>query len=110
MHALRIAAAAMLLAGLAALPAAAAPTITIKPGIGPAGGYVPLSSVCGPLIPFLDEQITPFATPAFSWAGKTWSSLSVSSNGYATVGIGINDLTNQHLPNPIAPNNVLAPR
>lgn len=105
-----LAAAATILAGAFSLPAAAAPSITIAPGVGPAGGYVPLSSVGGALVPFLDEQIIPFVTPSFTWAGQSWDALGVSSNGYAVVGLGgINDLTNQTLPDPIAPNNVLAP-
>jgi hypothetical protein len=105
-----LAAAAMILAGALALPATAAPSITIAPGIGPAGGYVPLSSVGGTAVPFMDEQLIQFATPTFTWAGQSWDALGVSSNGYAVIGLGgINDLTNQQLPDPIAPNNVLAP-
>jgi hypothetical protein len=104
------AAAAMIFTGLFALPASAAPSITIAPGVGPAGGYVPLSSVGGTLLTMSDEQIIQFSTPAFTWGGQTWNSLGLSSNGYLVIGDGgINDLTNQNLPDPIAPNNVLAP-
>jgi hypothetical protein len=47
------------------------------------------------------------------WAGQSWNSLGVDSNGYLVVGGGDtvldNSFTNTSFPNPARPNNVLAP-
>jgi hypothetical protein len=99
--------------GLAVVaPSAGALTITIGPGSSPAG-YLPLS-VFGvtPIAGVGDETMHDFAVPSFSYAGETWSSLGVSSNGYVKVGgTGPGDSTflNTSLPNAATPNNVLAP-
>jgi subtilisin family serine protease len=89
------------------------PNVTIAPGGSPAGGYLPLSAFGIPPIGGVgDESIVNFNTPAFTYAGETYSSLGVTSNGYVVVGGGTGadvDFINQNLPNPARPNNVLAP-
>jgi subtilisin family serine protease len=59
-----------------------------------------------------DETLSNFTTPAFTFAGQTYTSLGVASNGYIVVGGGdANDIsaTPQTFPDPARPNNVLAP-
>ena len=53
-----------------------------------------------------------FSTDPFEFAGETWTSIGMVSNGYAVVGGGDGadvDFINQILPDPTLPNNVLAP-
>ncbi|MDX6696556.1 MAG: trimeric autotransporter adhesin [Blastocatellia bacterium] len=95
------------------LVAACSPEVTIAPGTSPAG-YLPLSAFGVPAIAGVtDDSVTNFTTPAFSYAGQTWTSIGISSNGYAIVGGGNNTddntFVNQLFPNPTRPNNVLAP-
>ena len=59
-----------------------------------------------------DETISNFGVPAFTYAGQTYTSIGMVSNGYAVVGGGAGadvQFVNQSLPNPTRPNNVLAP-
>lgn len=84
--------------------------IAPDPGGSPAG-YLPLSLFGVPPTPFSDDQIINFNVPAFTYAGETWTSLGISSNGYIVVGGGTgpdNSLNNQDFPNATRPNNVLA--
>jgi uncharacterized repeat protein (TIGR01451 family) len=89
------------------------PNVAIGPGASPAGGYVPLSAFGIPAVSgFGDETIVNFDVPAFTYAGATYSRVGVTSNGYVVVGGGTSAdvrFDNQNLPNPAAPNNVLAP-
>jgi hypothetical protein len=58
-----------------------------------------------------DDTLTNFTVPAFDFAGHTYTSLGVASNGYLVVGGGSgpdNTITNQNFPNATRPNNVLA--
>ncbi|HMN28665.1 MAG TPA: S8 family serine peptidase, partial [Caldilineaceae bacterium] len=94
--------------------AGAAPAdVAIAPGGSPAGGYLPLSLFgINPISGVGDDTITNFNVPAFSYAGETWTSIGISSNGYIVVGGGSgpdNTINNQNFPNPNRPNNVLAP-
>ena len=86
--------------------------VTIAPGASPAGGYLPLSAFgIAPIGGMTDDTIVNFNTPAFSYAGETWTSLGVGSNGYLVVGGGSGpdvSVVNQNFPNPTRPNNVLA--
>lgn len=95
------------------LAPAAPPIITVAPGLSPAG-YLPLSGFGTPAIAGMgDETIVNFTVPAFTYGGKNYTRLAVDSNGYVVVGGGDssdNDCcSNQNLPNPIRPNNLLAP-
>ncbi|WP_326538603.1 PEP-CTERM sorting domain-containing protein [Pseudorhodoferax sp.] len=103
------------LLGLAALlaalvPAHAAPTIAVGPGT-PVAGYLPLhlfgiTATAG----FSDDSIQNFNVPAFTFAGQSWSSVGISSNGYLVAGGSASETpVNQNLPKTTGPNNILAP-
>ncbi|MBK8795250.1 MAG: S8 family serine peptidase [Anaerolineales bacterium] len=87
-------------------------TIGADPGGSPAG-YLPLSIFgIGPIAGVGDETITNFTVPAFTYAGETWTRIGLVSNGYIVVGGGTSadiNFANQIFPNPLQPNNVLAP-
>jgi hypothetical protein len=89
------------------------PGVAIGPGSSPAGGYLPLSLFgIAPIGGVGDESLVNFNVPAFTYAGETYTSVGVGSNGYVVVGGGTTaDVTflNQNLPSPVPPNNVLAP-
>jgi uncharacterized repeat protein (TIGR01451 family) len=93
------------------LDAADPPDVSIAPGTSPAG-YLPLSLFGTPAITGVgDDTITNFGVPEFSYAGETWTSVGVGSNGYVVVGGGTSQdisVVNQNFPNPTHPNNVLA--
>lgn len=95
------------------LYAALPPQVSV--GAGPAPfGYFPLSLLgVTPIAGTGDETITNFtvSTP-FVYAGTAYTAFGVVSNGYVVVGGGGGadiQFLNQSLPNPAAPNNVLAP-
>jgi hypothetical protein len=91
---------------------AAPPVIKVITGTSPAG-YLPLSLFgVAPLGGFGDETIANFNLPPFLYAGETYDSIGMVSNGYAVVGGGTGadiDFINQILPDAAPPNNVLAP-
>ncbi|MBB5871239.1 hypothetical protein F4553_004618 [Allocatelliglobosispora scoriae] len=65
-----------------------------------------------PAEPIGDEDILNFDTPSFTYAGASYDSIGVTSNGYLVVGGGgAQDLSAEPggLPDPRRPNNVLAP-
>jgi hypothetical protein len=81
---------------------------------GSAFPYVDLSQVVPPeTLPDQDEAIINFSVPPFQYAGDTYDTIGITTDGYAVVGGG--DATDvvccppQNLPNPARPNNVLAP-
>ncbi|SDR12427.1 S8 family serine peptidase [Thermostaphylospora chromogena] len=83
----------------------------IAPGAGPAG-YLPLDLFGITPDPIGDEEAVNYTVPPFVFAGKTYSRIGVTSNGYTVVG-GVNDpaqisATPQRFPDPAAPNGVLA--
>ncbi|MBB4941596.1 subtilisin family serine protease [Streptosporangium album] len=84
----------------------------IAPGTGPAP-YLPLDAFGIAPTPIGDEQALNFTVPAFTYAGKTYTRLGIVSNGYTIAGgtSGSADIaaTPQSLPDPVTPNNVLAP-
>ncbi|HEX4817953.1 MAG TPA: S8 family serine peptidase [Nonomuraea sp.] len=84
---------------------------TIAPGAGPAG-YLPLDAFGVTPVPIGDEQAVNFDVPAFSFAGRTFTRLGVTSNGYSVAGGAADDdvqFLPQTLPDPARPNAVLAP-
>jgi uncharacterized repeat protein (TIGR01451 family) len=87
-------------------------SVVIATGDSPAG-YLPLSDFGIPPIGGVeDESITNLNTPAFEFAGETYTSVGMVSNGYLVVGGGTGgdvDFVNQSLPSTAPPNNVLAP-
>lgn len=90
------------------------PTITdvaITPGSSPAG-YLPLNLFGITPVSIGDEAYLNFNVPAFQYGGETYTSLGVVSNGYLVVGGATQADVNfepNGIPNPAAPNNVLAP-
>ncbi len=88
------------------------PIVTVASGSSPYG-YVSLASLgVAPFSGVGDETIVNFGTDPFVFAGETWTSIGMVSNGYAVVGGGTSaDVTfiPQSLPDPARPNNVIAP-
>ena len=89
------------------------PGVAIAPGTSPAGGYLPLSLFSvAPIGGVGDETIVNFNVPPFTYAGTTYTSIGVVSDGYVVVGGGTAadvEFINQNFPDPSPPNNVLAP-
>jgi subtilisin family serine protease len=86
--------------------------VSITPGGSPAG-YLPLSLFgIDPIGGVGDETITNFNVPAFKYGSEVYTRVGMVSNGYLVVGGGTSsdvDFVPQTLPDPFAPNNVLAP-
>ena len=84
----------------------------VDPLASPAG-YLPLDLFGGNLdLGATDESIANVSVPSFVYAGETYSSIGVVSNGYIVVGGGTSadvDFINQAIPSENAPNNILAP-
>jgi hypothetical protein len=95
------------------LPPAEPPDVTVGPGTSPAGGYLPLSGFgIAPVDGLGDETIVNFNVDPFLFAGQVYNRIAAVSNGYAVIGGGTTsdvDFVNQDLPDPAAPNHVLAP-
>jgi subtilisin family serine protease len=76
-------------------------------------GYIPLDAFGVTPIGIGDEEILNFNVPAFKYNGVDYTSLGVDSNGYLVAGGGSAEDNNccnlVPIPNPAAPNNVLAP-
>jgi subtilisin family serine protease len=99
------------------LAGAQAPQVSIgtivAPDTSPAG-YLPLGSLgAPPNISLGDETIAniPLSKP-FIYAGNSYTTIGMTSNGYAVVGGGTQadvQFINQNLPDSTAPNNVIAP-
>ncbi len=89
---------------------AGAASVSISPGLGPAG-YLPLELFGNaPIAGIGDESITNFSVPAYSFGSQIYTELGVASNGYVIVGGGADSqAVNLALPNPLAPRNILAP-
>ncbi len=85
-------------------------TPTVAPGAPPAG-FLDLSLFGIPAIPFGDEDVADFTTPAFVYGDATATAISVSSNGWLAVGgtTAGATFTPQLMPDPAEPNNTLAP-
>jgi hypothetical protein len=89
------------------------PNVQIAPGASPNGGYLPLSAFNVPPVDGVtDDSLINFNVPAFTYAGQTYTSIGFASNGYVVIGGGTGadiSINNQNFPNPIPPNNTLAP-
>ncbi len=88
------------------------PLVTVA--AGSQNGYLSLSDLgAPPNVPLGDETLVNFATNRpFIYAGETYNTIGMTSNGYVVVGGGTaQDLSyiNFDFPNPAPPNNVLAP-
>ncbi len=83
-------------------------TPTVAPG---PSGFVDLGSAGITPIPLGDEAVVDFATPPFVYGDGTASAISVSSNGWISVGgtTAGATFTPQVMPDPAVPNNTLAP-
>jgi subtilisin family serine protease len=85
---------------------------SITPGVGPAGGYLPLSAFgIAPYDGQSDDSITNFNVPTFYYGGEAYTRIGVVSNGYLVLGGGTSAdivFTPQQFPSPARPNNVLA--
>ncbi|GAA3201325.1 S8 family serine peptidase [Actinocorallia longicatena] len=84
---------------------------TIAPGAGPAG-YIPLDAFGITPVPIGDEQALNLNVPAFVFAGKSYTRLGITSDGYSVAGgAEAADVvaTPQTLPDPARPNTVMAP-
>ncbi|WP_447924434.1 S8 family serine peptidase [Georgenia muralis] len=96
----------------ATLAGAALGVPDVAPGPSLAG-YLPLDAFGIAPMAVGDETIVNFNVPAFEFAGQTWNTLGVDSNGYLIVGGGTSEDNNccnlPTGPDPAPPNNVLAP-
>ncbi|MET0812042.1 MAG: S8 family serine peptidase, partial [Microbacterium sp.] len=76
------------------------------------GGYLDVSQFGATPVSLTDDAAANFNVPAFQYGGETYTRVGITSNGYVVVGgAGAGDVLArpQALPNPAAPNNVLAP-
>jgi hypothetical protein len=91
----------------------ATPSITtIDPAITPSGGYLPLGLFGIAPAAVGDETILNFTVPGYTFAGRTFTRLGVTSNGYIVAGGGTAadvDYNAQTLPDPVRPNGVISP-
>ena len=95
-----------------ALSGAKAGVPSIAPATQTPGGYLPLEAFGIAPVPVGDEAILNYTVPEFVYAGETYTSLAVDSNGYLVVGGGTaedNDCCSPVIPATSRPNNVLAP-
>jgi hypothetical protein len=95
------------------LAAAVAPSIvSVAPGSGPAGEYLPLSDLgIAPVAGVGDETIINVDVPGFLWGGESYHRVGIDSNGYVVVGGGTSEDNNCCEPafGASPPNNVIAP-
>lgn len=79
---------------------------------GTIAGYLPLAGFGITPTALGDETIINYNVPSFVYSGETYTSIGVTSNGYAVVGGGTSQdvmYDPPGIPNPARPNNVLAP-
>jgi uncharacterized repeat protein (TIGR01451 family) len=105
---------ARVVGAVASLPAFKPATIEFSrdPG-GTPFGYVPLASLgiapiaCGETC---DDVAVTFVAPSFTYNGAAYDRVTMTTNGYLTAGESSGAFTyNQKFPDPIRPNNVIAP-
>jgi hypothetical protein len=97
----------------AALPGKTPGTPSIAPGTPSGGGYLDLATLGATPQVVGDEEAlnVPLPTP-FKYAGEAWDTIGLTSDGYAVVGGATSQdiqFVPQTLPDPVRPNNVLAP-
>ncbi|MCA9927014.1 MAG: S8 family serine peptidase, partial [Anaerolineales bacterium] len=87
--------------------------VSVIDGTGRTPGYLPLAMFGVPPVAGVDdESIINFTLPPIQYAGETYTTVGMVSNGYLVMGGGTNQdvsFTNQVFPDPTAPNNVVAP-
>ena len=84
---------------------------SVAPGASPAG-YLPLDLFGVTPIPVGDEEVVNFNVPTYVFSGAQYSSIGVTSNGYAVAGVGTSEdiqFEPPGVPDVARPNNVLAP-
>lgn len=84
----------------------------IVSGTTPGGGFLDLAAFGVTPSPIGDEEIQNLDVPPFVYAGGTYTTVGIVSNGYAVAGGGDSsdvDFVPQTFPNPARPNNVIAP-
>ncbi|MGV1009022.1 MAG: S8 family serine peptidase [Dermatophilaceae bacterium] len=84
----------------------------IARGDTPAGGYLDLAVFGIAAQAIGDEQMLNYVVPQYTFGGKTYTRVGVTSNGYLVVNGGTAEdvaYLPQHLPDPNRPNGVLAP-
>lgn len=96
------------------LAPASPPTVSVAvDSLASPFGYFALSSFGSSIdIGASDESIANFDIPAFDYAGESYSTIGIVSNGYVVVGGGTGadvNFINSDLPDAAVPNNVLAP-
>ncbi len=76
-------------------------------------GYLSLGSrgvAPSPCTAICDDAAVTYIAPAFTYNGVSYDRVTITTNGYLIVGSATDiRIFNQHLPDPIAPNNVVAP-
>jgi subtilisin family serine protease len=76
-------------------------------------GYISLASLGVPPSPcseICDDYELTYIAPAFTYNGVSYDRVTITTNGYLIVGDGTTRaIFNQRLPNPVEPNNVVAP-
>ncbi len=85
--------------------------VAVDPVASPAG-YLPMAGFGPVVVAATDESISNYNVPAFTFAGETYSRIGIVSNGYVVLGGGTQadvDYVNTDLPDPAAPNNIVAP-
>ena len=94
-------------------PAIPPQVTSIALGVGPFGGYLPLSAFgIPPTAGVGDDTISNFNVPTFFYGGEPYTRVGVVSNGYLVIGGGTGAdvvFPVQTFPNPARPNNTLAP-
>ena len=88
-----------------------APDVAVDPLASPFG-YVPLAGFGPTDVGATDESIANFSIPSFEYAGESYDTIGIVSNGYVVVGGGTGadvNFINSDLPDAAVPNNVLAP-
>jgi subtilisin family serine protease len=94
------------------LAGAQPPTVAVETA-SYGNGYLGLASLgAPPNVTLSDETIVNFNVDPFVYAGKTYDTIGMVSNGYLVVGGGTSadvQFINQSLPDATPPNNVLAP-
>jgi subtilisin family serine protease len=95
------------------LSPALAPTVDSITAGGSPAGYLPLSGFgVAPVGGMGDESIANFNVPTFLWGEEAYTRIGLTSNGYVVVGGGAAadvEFVPQTMPDPAAPNNVIAP-
>ncbi len=97
------------------LTAASAPSVDSVDlvAFGSPAGYLPLSAFgFAPVSGMGDESIVNYTVPTFKYGTEEYTDIGLTSNGYAVVGGGDGEdvwFEPQTLPDPVRPNNVLAP-